>query len=67
MKIFIISMILSLSIALMPHYASAMPSISFVSDTHDFGEVDEGTPLEYSFEFTNSGDEELIVDKIVPT
>lgn len=42
----------------------ANPSIEFVSETYDFGHVIPGEQVEYTFEFTNVGTEELIIERI---
>ena len=44
--------------------AYAHPSIEFVSETHDFGHIVPGEQAEYTFEFTNTGTEELIIERI---
>jgi hypothetical protein len=48
----------------LPSLAYAGPSIEFVRETHDFGHVVQGERLEYNFEFTNSGTDELVIKKI---
>jgi len=47
-----------------PALAYAGPAISFESETHDFGLVKEGELLECTFEFTNTGNEELVIERI---
>ncbi|NOX19918.1 MAG: DUF1573 domain-containing protein [Nitrospirae bacterium] len=44
--------------------AHAAPSILFTEESHDFGEVKQGDPLEYEFRFKNVGDETLIIKKV---
>jgi hypothetical protein len=48
----------------LPSLAYGDPSIEFVRETHDFGVVMQGEKLEYTFEFTNTGTEELVIEKI---
>ena len=48
----------------LPSLAYGYPSIEFVRETHDFGHVMQGEQLEYTFEFTNTGTEELVIEKI---
>jgi hypothetical protein len=48
----------------LPSLAYGEPSIEFVRETHDFGHVMQGEELEYTFEFTNTGTEELVIEKI---
>lgn len=47
-----------------PMLAWAGPSIVFQAEHHDFGSVSQGPLLEYSFEFTNTGPDELIVKEV---
>lgn len=37
------------------------PVISFEKIEHDFGEIMEGEKVEYSFKFTNTGNEDLLI------
>ena len=39
----------------------ALPAISFESDFHDFGEIQEGEVVNYTFKFTNEGEGPLII------
>jgi hypothetical protein len=41
--------------------AIAQPSFKFASESYDFGEVPEGPQAVYSFEFTNTGTEPLVI------
>lgn len=41
--------------------------IFFTEETHDFGNVEQGTHLEYSFKFTNEGDKPLVIEKVQPS
>ncbi|MDR1585203.1 MAG: DUF1573 domain-containing protein [Prevotellaceae bacterium] len=41
------------------------PAITFEKTTHDFQEINEnGGPAKYNFEFTNTGDEPLVVNTV---
>jgi len=40
-----------------------LTQIEFDSDMHDFGHVKSGEILVYSFVFTNSGENDLVIDK----
>lgn len=47
-----------------PALASANPVITFEKETHNFGHVEYRESLEYSFDFTNTGTEELVIQRI---
>ena len=38
-----------------------LPSFTFKTETHDFGKINEGEKVSYSFEFTNSGSADLLI------
>ena len=40
---------------------AALPTIAFVEEFHDFGEVQEGEVVEHTFTFTNEGEGPLII------
>jgi hypothetical protein len=48
-----------------PAVSYAQPSITFEAVQHDFGTIEKGDILEYTFEFSNSGDQDLIIQKLV--
>ncbi|MBM4147000.1 MAG: DUF1573 domain-containing protein [Nitrospira sp.] len=50
---------------LFPLLAYAQPSILFDSEKYDFGPVSDIDTIEHIFEFTNTGDKELIIDKVI--
>lgn len=41
--------------------AGAQSAISFATDKHDFGAIPQGIPVTYSFTFTNTGKETLLI------
>lgn len=45
----------------------AQAVIKFSKETHDFGEVKEGDLATYEFEFTNTGNQPLIVSNVQPS
>jgi len=45
----------------------ANAKILFTEETHDFGKVEQGIVLEYSYKFTNEGDEALMIEKVQPS
>lgn len=52
---------------LFPAISYSQPSIVFDKERHDFGTVAQGDIIEHTFDFTNAGDEELIIEKLVPS
>jgi hypothetical protein len=40
---------------------AALPSITFKTETHDFGTITEGEKVSYSFQFTNTGEADLLI------
>ncbi len=59
MKRFIIALMLSI-----PSLAWGAPAIVFQAETHDFGVVRQGEQLQFTFEFSNDGTDELTVSQI---
>jgi hypothetical protein len=51
-------------ILLLPVLSHAEPSISFDSEEHDFGAVAPVDTVEHVFEFTNTGDQDLLIQKL---
>ncbi len=52
---------------ILPSLAFGQPSILFDELIHDFGTVGQEDVVKYVFEFTNRGDQELIVEKVSAT
>lgn len=52
-------------IVIFPVVTYSQPSILFDTDRHDFGTVSQGDIIEHTFGFTNAGDEDLIIEKLV--
>lgn len=44
--------------------ADGLPKIKFVEETHDFGNIKEGTQASYEFKFTNTGSAPLILESV---
>ena len=59
--------LLIILVILFPGLVYAGPSIKFESDQHDFGTVRQGDFLEFSFEFTNTGTEDLLIKRLNPS
>lgn len=51
---------------LVPAVAFSQPVIYFDSEKHNFGKVDK-LELEHTFELINKGNEDLIIDRLVPS
>ena len=47
--------------------AGELSSISFDTETHDFGKIQEGTKVKHTFKFTNTGKKPLVVDNVKPS
>ncbi|MFY0652084.1 MAG: DUF1573 domain-containing protein [Cyclobacteriaceae bacterium] len=43
------------------------PYIAFVEKSHDFGDIEQGDIVKYTFEFENSGDAPLILSNVQTT
>ncbi len=43
------------------------PEFKFAEEKHDFGKIPQGTPVTTNFEFTNIGEEPLILTEVKPT
>lgn len=49
---------------LMPAICFAQPSLNFNEQSYDAGSVSQGEIVKHAFEFTNSGDQELLIQKV---
>jgi Protein of unknown function (DUF1573) len=56
--------LLVILVILIPGLVYAEPSIRFESELHDFGTVKQGDFLEWAFEFTNTGTEDLLIRRL---
>jgi hypothetical protein len=59
--------ILLVFLFLFPAISYAQPSIAFDEENYDFGTMPQRDSIEHTFEFTNTGDKELIIEKLVPS
>jgi hypothetical protein len=59
--------ILFFIVLLLPVYTYAQPSIVFNAENHDFGTISESKKIEHVFDFTNKGNEELVIERLVPS
>lgn len=58
------NILIAIFVLLLPSIASGQPAIEFMTETHDFGKIPQGGQLEYSFEFTNKGRDELVINSL---
>ncbi len=63
----IIAFFVLITLVQLPSISFAEPNIIFDEESHDFGIVTKKDIIEYAFEFENKGDEELIINQIVPS
>jgi len=56
-----------LFLLLLPEVSFSQPSILFDREVYDFDTVDQGSILEHVFIFRNTGDEELFIERLVPS
>lgn len=57
----------SLTLALLlsaPLFAQEATKIKFEKTTHDFGELEKGAPCEYTFQFTNTSEQPIILSRV---
>ncbi len=57
--------VLLILFVLFPAICYAQPSIVFDVENRDLGALPDTDLIEYTFEFTNAGDQELVVDKLI--
>lgn len=43
------------------------PFIKFTEESHDFGDIEQGESVEYTFEFTNTGDAPVVISNVMTT
>lgn len=43
------------------------PFIKFTEDSHDFGEIEQGETVAYTFEFSNTGDAPVVISNVLTT
>jgi hypothetical protein len=67
MKKIILLFTLILGIAVTTNAQNKPAEFKFESETHDFGKVVLGKPVTYTFNFTNVGDQPLIISKVETT
>jgi hypothetical protein len=59
--------LLLICMLLLPAILYAQPSIEFDGEKKDVGTVKAGDPIQHEFMVKNTGDKELIIDKLVPS
>jgi hypothetical protein len=53
-----------IAVLLLPGLVHAQPSIRFEIEQHDFGTVKQNDLLEFTYEFTNTGTEDLLIKRL---
>ncbi len=61
-KIFLI-----LFLFFLPALSYAQPSIVFEEEKYDFGTIEKGDAIEHTFNIANAGDQDLVIEKIIPS
>ena len=51
-------------IIFLPAVSFAQPAIEFASENYNAGTIKQGDIIEHTFEFTNNGDEDLLIEKV---
>lgn len=46
---------------------ASQSEFKFEKETHDFGKIAQGTPVSYSFKFSNVGSEPIIISNVNPS
>ncbi len=49
-----------------PSQDGKVPKVMIVESTHDLGNIKKGTPIAYAFKVKNTGDADLIIEKVSP-
>jgi hypothetical protein len=60
-------MFLLMIILLLPAFSYAQPAITFDSEEHDFRTLAPVDSVEHVFEFSNTGDQDLVIQKLSPS
>gem|GEM_PF-1262386 len=60
-------MVFLIFLLVFPAIAYAQPSISFDSESYDFGTIPQGKAIEHTFEVSNAGTAELVIQKVIPS
>jgi len=50
-----------------PAICYSQPSIVFDTENHDFGTVTNIDTIRHTFDFTNKGDGDLVIEKLIPS
>jgi hypothetical protein len=61
------SLVILFCVLLFPVISYAQPMIVFDAETKDYGKVTAGELIEQVFDVRNAGDQELIIEKLVPS
>jgi len=58
--------IILIFLLLFPAIAFSQPSMSFNAETYDFGTITQTDKIEHTFDFKNTGTEELVIERLQP-
>lgn len=56
-----------MALFVLPAFAQDGPQITFNKELHEFGDLQEGEPAEFVFNFTNTGNKPLILTSVDPS
>lgn len=59
--------VLLIAFSLFASFSWAQGIMNFTKETHEFGDLEEGTVAEYTFEFTNTGDQPIEINRAQPS
>jgi hypothetical protein len=64
-KMFLLALVCLFNLAVNAQTADS--TLVFNSTSHDFGEIQQGVPQTFSFEFTNNGVEPIVIQSVQPS
>ncbi|MDR2065130.1 MAG: DUF1573 domain-containing protein [Prevotellaceae bacterium] len=64
-KMFLLALVCLFNLAVNAQTADS--TVVFKSTTHDFGEIQQGVPQTFSFEFVNNGTEPIVIQNVKPS
>jgi hypothetical protein len=61
------NIVLLIFLLIFPAISYSAPTIQFDEYKYDFGLIEPGGTVEHTFEFENTGSDDLIIEKLVPS